>query len=46
MRDVRPGETVSGSPARPHREELRRQAHVGRLSRLAERVRKLESLAS
>jgi UDP-3-O-[3-hydroxymyristoyl] glucosamine N-acyltransferase len=46
MRDVPPGETVSGSPSRPHREELRRQAHVGRFDKLAERVRKLESLVS
>ena len=46
MRDVPPGETVSGSPSRPHREQMRRQAHLGRLDRLVERVRKLESLAS
>jgi len=44
MRDVRAGDTVSGSPSRPHREELRRQAHVGRLDRLVERVRRLEGL--
>jgi UDP-3-O-[3-hydroxymyristoyl] glucosamine N-acyltransferase len=44
MRDVRGGETVSGSPSRPHREQLRRQALVGRLNRLVERVQKLESL--
>lgn len=41
-RDVAPGETVSGYPARPHREELRRQAELGRLPRLAARVRRLE----
>jgi UDP-3-O-[3-hydroxymyristoyl] glucosamine N-acyltransferase len=41
-RDVPPGETVSGYPARPHREELRRQAELGRLPRLAARVRSLE----
>jgi len=46
MRDVPAGETVSGTPSRPHREQLRRQAHVGRLDRLVERVQKLESLAS
>ena len=46
MRDVPAGETVSGSPSRPHREQMRRQAHVGRLDKLVERVRKLESLAS
>jgi UDP-3-O-[3-hydroxymyristoyl] glucosamine N-acyltransferase len=42
MRDVPAGETVSGHPARPHREDLRRQAHMGRLSRLADRVARLE----
>ncbi len=42
MRDVRAGETVSGSPSRPHREQLRRQAHVGRLDALLERVQELE----
>jgi UDP-3-O-[3-hydroxymyristoyl] glucosamine N-acyltransferase len=41
-RDVAPGETVSGYPARPHREELRRQAELGRVSKLGERVRRLE----
>lgn len=43
MRDVPAGETVSGSPSRPHREQLRRQAHVGRLPGLFERVRRLEA---
>ena len=42
MRDVPAGETVSGSPARPHREQLRRQAHAGRLERLFARVEQLE----
>jgi UDP-3-O-[3-hydroxymyristoyl] glucosamine N-acyltransferase len=42
MRDVPAGETVSGSPSRPHREQLRRQAHVGRLERLLARVERLE----
>jgi UDP-3-O-[3-hydroxymyristoyl] glucosamine N-acyltransferase len=42
-RDVAAGETVSGYPARPHREELRRQAELGRVSRLAERIRRLEA---
>jgi len=46
MRDVPAGETVSGSPSRPHREQMRRQAHVGRLEKLVERVRKLEQLTS
>jgi UDP-3-O-[3-hydroxymyristoyl] glucosamine N-acyltransferase len=43
-RDVAPGETVSGYPARPHREELRRQAQLGRVSKLGERVRRLEEV--
>jgi UDP-3-O-[3-hydroxymyristoyl] glucosamine N-acyltransferase len=43
MRDVPDGETVSGSPSRPHREQLRRQATVGRLEGLQERVRRLEA---
>ncbi|MDH3207608.1 MAG: UDP-3-O-(3-hydroxymyristoyl)glucosamine N-acyltransferase [Gemmatimonadota bacterium] len=46
MRDVPPGETVSGSPSRPHREQMRRQAQLGRLDKLIERVRKLETLVS
>lgn len=44
MRDVPAGETVSGTPSRPHREQLRRQAQVGRLEALRERVRLLETL--
>lgn len=40
--DVPAGETVSGHPARPHREELRRQALLGRLPKLVERVDRLE----
>ncbi len=43
LRDVPAGETVSGHPARPHREELHRQAHLGRLPRLMERVEALEA---
>ena len=42
MRDVPAGETVSGHPARPHREHLRRQGHLGRLPALVERVERLE----
>ena len=43
FRDIPAGETVSGHPARPHREELRRQAHLGRLPKLLERLEALES---
>lgn len=46
MRDVPAGETVSGSPSRPHREQMRRQALVGRLDKLVERVRRLEASSS
>lgn len=40
--DVEPGSTVSGYPARPHREALRAQASLFRLPRLLERLRALE----
>jgi UDP-3-O-[3-hydroxymyristoyl] glucosamine N-acyltransferase len=40
--DVAPGETVSGYPARPHRESLRAQAGVFRLPELMKRLRALE----
>lgn len=43
MRDVPAGETVSGDPARPHREDLRRQAQLGRLPKLVARVERLEA---
>jgi len=42
MRDVPSGQTVSGHPAREHREQLKKQANLGRLSALIQRVRKLE----
>lgn len=42
LRDVEARETVSGYPARPHREDLRRLAHLGRLPKLLERIEKLE----
>ena len=42
LRDVPEGVTVSGYPARPHREELGRQAHLTRRPRLLERVKALE----
>ena len=40
--DVPPGETVSGYPARPHREALRAQAALFRLPELMKRIRELE----
>ncbi len=43
MRDVPAGDTVSGTPARPHREELRRQARLGRLAGIVDRLRRLEA---
>jgi UDP-3-O-[3-hydroxymyristoyl] glucosamine N-acyltransferase len=42
-RDVPAGQTVSGYPARPHREELRKQAHLARLPKLFEQVRRSAS---
>ena len=41
-RDVPAGETVSGTPGRPHREELRRLALVGRIPKLLARIEALE----
>lgn len=41
-RDVPDGQTVSGFPGRPHREVLRRDALVGKLPDLAERLERLE----
>ncbi|HWK89308.1 MAG TPA: hypothetical protein VNP72_04910, partial [Longimicrobium sp.] len=40
--DVADGETVSGYPARPHREALRAQAALFRLPALMARLKKLE----
>ncbi len=42
MRDVPAGVTMSGHPSRPHREQLRRQAHLGRLSKLVDRITAVE----
>jgi UDP-3-O-[3-hydroxymyristoyl] glucosamine N-acyltransferase len=42
LRDVPAGETVSGYPSRPHREQLRAQAQANRLPGLVERVERLE----
>jgi UDP-3-O-[3-hydroxymyristoyl] glucosamine N-acyltransferase len=42
-RDVASGETVSGFPGRPHREELRWRAEAGRLPALRARVAQLEA---
>jgi UDP-3-O-[3-hydroxymyristoyl] glucosamine N-acyltransferase len=38
MRDVPEGETVSGMPARPHRERMRQQAQLARLPKRVERL--------
>jgi UDP-3-O-[3-hydroxymyristoyl] glucosamine N-acyltransferase len=43
MRDVPAGEVMSGHPARPHREDLNRQAHLGRIEKLVGRVKALEA---
>ena len=40
--DVAPGETVSGNPARPHREAMRAQAALFRLPALMKRVQEIE----
>jgi len=42
MRDVPAGDTVSGDPARPHREALHRQAAVAKAPELLRRVKALE----
>jgi len=41
-KSVPPGSQVSGNPARPHAEQLRQDALLRRLERLAERVQELE----
>lgn len=43
LRDVPAGETMSGHPARPHREDLQRQAAAGRVPKIMERLRALEA---
>ncbi len=43
MRDVPAGETMSGHPARPHREDMNRQAQLGRIEKLVDRVEALEA---
>ena len=42
IKDVPPGEVVSGFPARPHRENFRVQAALQRLPETLSRVKKLE----
>jgi UDP-3-O-[3-hydroxymyristoyl] glucosamine N-acyltransferase len=44
-KDIPAGQTVSGFPAVPHREELRRQAALSRLPELRARVEALEKIA-
>jgi len=44
-KDIPAGQTVSGFPAAPHREELRRQAALSRLPELRARVEALEKIA-
>lgn len=44
--DVEAGQTVSGYPARPHREALRSQALLFRLPQLWDRLRRLEKTVS
>ena len=46
MRDVPGGQTVSGHPAREHREELKKQASLSRLPALIERIGILEEKLS
>ena len=38
-----PGSTVSGNPARPHKEHLRQEALLGRMEKLLQRVDALEA---
>lgn len=45
-RDISEGETVTGFPARPHREYLRSQALVSRLPKLVARLEELEDAGS
>lgn len=39
---VEDGQTVSGYPARPHAQAMRREAEIGRISEILARLRKLE----
>jgi UDP-3-O-[3-hydroxymyristoyl] glucosamine N-acyltransferase len=45
-RSVAAGETVSGSPARPHREWLQTMSHLPKLPDLYQRVKQLERQVS
>jgi UDP-3-O-[3-hydroxymyristoyl] glucosamine N-acyltransferase len=42
-RDVPAGETVSGFPGRPHRDELKRNAALGQIPQLRARIAALET---
>ncbi|NDV61379.1 UDP-3-O-(3-hydroxymyristoyl)glucosamine N-acyltransferase [Puniceicoccales bacterium CK1056] len=41
-KDIPPGTVLSGTPARPHREELRKQVLLKKLPELAERLKAIE----
>jgi len=46
VKDVQPGEMVSGYPARPHREELRREAASARMPEMLQEIRLLKKKLS
>ena len=41
-KDIAPGTVLSGTPGRPHREEMKRQALLGRLPEMWERLKALD----
>jgi len=43
LRDVPAGAVMSGHPGRPHREDMKKQANLGRLPKLLARVKALEA---
>ena len=42
MRDVAPGETLFGTPARSHRRQMKLHGHIGRLPEMFEALKKLQ----